>query len=303
MVIDRVGWTTVGGVVGRFADMTVGRGMALRVLEKRSALLARRCAELGRPRWSSARRSSGMDGCWRSSGRSRTSHAGQWELPGGRVEPARRPTRRWCASASRSWACRSWWGSRSGRTCRCRRTWCCGCSRRRSPAVEPEALEHNAVRWVTADELPGLDWLPADRVLVPGPSATSSTEPGEAQHRVQAVLGPARGRGRRPRRGCGPARRGRRAVPACAPGPGGAPRPPLRPPRSSAPGEPRSCSPRAPCRCTRRGCSCRFATPVGVTSPPASSCGAPGPARRARTRRPPSSAPTCPSCAPGRTGP
>ena len=26
MVIDRVGWTTVGGVVGRFADVTVGRG-------------------------------------------------------------------------------------------------------------------------------------------------------------------------------------------------------------------------------------------------------------------------------------
>jgi 8-oxo-dGTP diphosphatase len=28
-------------------------------------------------------------------------------------------------------------------------------------------LEHNAVRWLTADELSGVDWLPADRVLVP----------------------------------------------------------------------------------------------------------------------------------------
>jgi len=32
---------------------------------------------------------------------------------------------------------------------------------------EPSAVEHEAVRWVGPGELAGLDWLEADRVLVP----------------------------------------------------------------------------------------------------------------------------------------
>ncbi|OBH80679.1 DNA mismatch repair protein MutT [Mycobacterium scrofulaceum] len=32
---------------------------------------------------------------------------------------------------------------------------------------EPHARDHRAVRWVTADELPGVDWVPADRGWVP----------------------------------------------------------------------------------------------------------------------------------------
>lgn len=32
---------------------------------------------------------------------------------------------------------------------------------------EPLARDHRAVRWVSADELPGVDWVPADRGWVP----------------------------------------------------------------------------------------------------------------------------------------
>jgi 8-oxo-dGTP diphosphatase len=34
-------------------------------------------------------------------------------------------------------------------------------------SAEPAALEHVEVRWVGAAELPALDWLEADRVLLP----------------------------------------------------------------------------------------------------------------------------------------
>ncbi|PRX49023.1 8-oxo-dGTP diphosphatase [Prauserella shujinwangii] len=35
------------------------------------------------------------------------------------------------------------------------------------PVAEPRAVEHRAVRWFAAAELPAVDWLPADRALVP----------------------------------------------------------------------------------------------------------------------------------------
>ncbi len=32
---------------------------------------------------------------------------------------------------------------------------------------EPQPHDHRALRWVTAAELPGLDWVPADRAWLP----------------------------------------------------------------------------------------------------------------------------------------
>jgi 8-oxo-dGTP diphosphatase len=34
-------------------------------------------------------------------------------------------------------------------------------------AAEPRAVEHRGLRWVATVELPDLDWLPADRLLLP----------------------------------------------------------------------------------------------------------------------------------------
>ncbi|MGC7097150.1 (deoxy)nucleoside triphosphate pyrophosphohydrolase [Amycolatopsis lurida] len=36
-----------------------------------------------------------------------------------------------------------------------------------SGEAEPRAVEHRNLRWLGADELSDLDWLPADRVLIP----------------------------------------------------------------------------------------------------------------------------------------
>jgi 8-oxo-dGTP diphosphatase len=35
------------------------------------------------------------------------------------------------------------------------------------PTGEPRAIDHAELRWVRATELAGLDWLPADRALLP----------------------------------------------------------------------------------------------------------------------------------------
>jgi len=167
MVIDRVGWTTVGGVVGRFADVTVGRGVALRVLEKRSALLAERCRELG-----AAKVVVGAaivrDGRLLAQQRSYPeSHAGQWELPGGRVEDGEKPEEALVRECVEELGVPVEVGEQVGPDVPLKKDMVLRVFAAGLVGGEPEALEHNAVRWVTADELTELDWLPADRVLVP----------------------------------------------------------------------------------------------------------------------------------------
>ncbi|MEU7475668.1 (deoxy)nucleoside triphosphate pyrophosphohydrolase [Lentzea sp. NPDC042327] len=169
MVVDRVGWTTVGGAVGRFADVVVGRGMALRLLEKRSAALARRCAELVAARvvvGAAVVRGGRLLAQQRSYPEGQ---AGQWELPGGRVEDGERPEDALVRECVEELGVPVVVGDRVGPDVPLKRDLVLRIhAARLDPAGgEPEALEHNAVRWLTADELPGLPWLPADRVLVP----------------------------------------------------------------------------------------------------------------------------------------
>jgi 8-oxo-dGTP diphosphatase len=93
--------------------------------------------------------------------------AGRWELPGGGVEPGEdeatalaRELREELALADVEV------GERVGpevglpgervlriRVCRA--------------AGEPTALEHDALRWLAPDELAGIDWLEADRAVLP----------------------------------------------------------------------------------------------------------------------------------------
>ncbi|MFD4670893.1 (deoxy)nucleoside triphosphate pyrophosphohydrolase [Lentzea sp. NPDC058450] len=167
MVIDRVSWKAVGGVVGRFADVTVGRGMALRVLQKRSALLAARCAELV-----SARVVVGAaivrDGRMLAQQRSFPADtAGKWELPGGRVEAGEKPSDALVRECLEELGVSVLVGEQVGPDVPLKRDLVLRIFAAELAGGEPEALEHNAVRWFTAGELPAVDWLPADRVLVP----------------------------------------------------------------------------------------------------------------------------------------
>lgn len=167
MVVDRVGWTTVGGVVGRFADVTVGRGMALRVLQKRSALLAERCAELREARVVVGA-AIVRDGRLLAQQRAfPESHAGQWELPGGRVEAGEKPEDALVRECEEELGVAVVVGEQVGPDVPLKKDVVLRIYAAALGGGEPEALEHNAVRWLTADELSGVDWLPADRVLVP----------------------------------------------------------------------------------------------------------------------------------------
>jgi 8-oxo-dGTP diphosphatase len=87
MVVDSVEWTSPGGPFGRLADVVVGRGLALKVLEARAAAVSARSIELLH-----ARVVVGAaiirDGQLLAQQRSYPPDAaGKWELPGGRVEP------------------------------------------------------------------------------------------------------------------------------------------------------------------------------------------------------------------------
>ncbi|MBK1785682.1 NUDIX domain-containing protein [Prauserella sp. ASG 168] len=95
--------------------------------------------------------------------------AGLWELPGGRVEPGEREdaaVRRECAEEL---GVAVEVGARVGADVplpggKVLRIFAAELA---DPAVRPRAVEHRALRWVAPDAVAGLDWLPADRILVP----------------------------------------------------------------------------------------------------------------------------------------
>ncbi|MER7331415.1 MULTISPECIES: (deoxy)nucleoside triphosphate pyrophosphohydrolase [unclassified Micromonospora] len=93
--------------------------------------------------------------------------AGMWEFPGGKVEPGESETAALVRECAEELAVRVEIGDRVGRNVRMAH----GRSVLKVYAArllhgEPQALEHSALRWLSADELDTVTWLPADAPIV-----------------------------------------------------------------------------------------------------------------------------------------
>jgi 8-oxo-dGTP diphosphatase len=168
MVVDAMEWTSPGGPLGRLADLTVGRGIALRVLQARAQAITRRAGELA-----TARVVVGAaivrDGRLLAQQRDFPADAaGKWELPGGRVDPGETDADALVRECVEELGVTVRVGEQVGpdvplKTDLLLRIF----TGVLDGPGEPEAVEHRDLRWVSAEELDALDWLPADRALLP----------------------------------------------------------------------------------------------------------------------------------------
>ncbi|WP_275980124.1 (deoxy)nucleoside triphosphate pyrophosphohydrolase [Couchioplanes caeruleus] len=94
--------------------------------------------------------------------------AGRWEFPGGKVEPGESDAEALARECAEELGVRVEVGARVGPDVPLAH----GRAVLRVFAVtllngdEPRALEHTAMRWLAADELDSVPWLPADRPIV-----------------------------------------------------------------------------------------------------------------------------------------
>jgi 8-oxo-dGTP diphosphatase len=164
---DELRWTTPFGPLGRLVDQVLVRPLVRRVLAARARAITTRAAQLAEAPAVVAT-ALVRDGRVLAAQRTRPPDlAGQWELPGGRVEPGEDEA----AAVVRE--CREELGTDvlpDGRVgtdlpiavgvLRVHR------ARPAPGAPDPQALEHAAVRWVDAAEVPQVRWVEADRAVV-----------------------------------------------------------------------------------------------------------------------------------------
>ncbi|MBQ1071917.1 (deoxy)nucleoside triphosphate pyrophosphohydrolase [Micromonospora sp. C31] len=94
--------------------------------------------------------------------------AGMWEFPGGKVEPGESETAALARECAEELAVRVEIGDRVGRNVRMAhgRSVLKVYAARLLHGDQPKALEHSALRWLAADELDSVTWLPADAPIV-----------------------------------------------------------------------------------------------------------------------------------------
>ncbi|RKN44507.1 (deoxy)nucleoside triphosphate pyrophosphohydrolase [Micromonospora endolithica] len=94
--------------------------------------------------------------------------AGMWEFPGGKVEPGESETAALVRECAEELAVRVEVGDRVGRNVRMAhgRSVLKVYAARLLHDDQPQALEHSALRWLSAGELDSVTWLPADIPIV-----------------------------------------------------------------------------------------------------------------------------------------
>lgn len=94
--------------------------------------------------------------------------AGRWEFPGGKVEPGESETAALVRECAEELAVRVEIGERVGRNVRMAhgRSVLKVYTARLLHGDQPKALEHSALRWLSATELDTVTWLPADAPIV-----------------------------------------------------------------------------------------------------------------------------------------
>jgi 8-oxo-dGTP diphosphatase len=164
LLLDELSWVAPLGVVGRAGDVVLLRGLMLRLLAARSAVLRER-AQAGGPVVVATALI--RDGRVLAARRTRPpALAGRWELPGGRVEAGESEP----AAVARE--CREELGIAVEATGRLGTDLPIDAGVLRvhiarfvPGSAEPAALEHGALRWIGAGEIDDVDWVDADRAV------------------------------------------------------------------------------------------------------------------------------------------
>jgi 8-oxo-dGTP diphosphatase len=164
-----IGWVSPGAVVGRLADVVFGRRLVLRLLSALLAGVRTRAEQLATAPVVVGAAILG-DGTVLAAQRDRPPvAAGRWEFPGGRVEVGEDERAALIRECHEELAADVVVTDRLGPDLVLANGWVLRIYLARlAPGAEPVATEHRAMRWVSADQLAGLDWLDADRIVLPG---------------------------------------------------------------------------------------------------------------------------------------
>lgn len=164
-----IGWTSPGALAGRLADLVLGRRLVLKLLpalldgvRTRAEQLATAPAVVGAAILG--------EGAVLAAQRDRPPvAAGRWEFPGGRVEAGEDERSALTRECREELAADVVVGDRLGPDLVLANGWVLRIYLARlAPGAEPVAVEHRAMRWVSADQMTTLDWLDADRIVLPG---------------------------------------------------------------------------------------------------------------------------------------
>jgi 8-oxo-dGTP diphosphatase len=167
LLLDELRWTSPFGPLGRVLDVVLGRRIVLRTFADRSRALVAHAADLADAQVVVATALM-RDGRVLAAQRTRPQHlAGQWELPGGRVEPGETEAEAVVRECREELGVEVRVTGRLGTDLPLE----AGVLRVHTAdlapeSAEPQALDHAELRWVGPDEVGALDWVEADRAVV-----------------------------------------------------------------------------------------------------------------------------------------